>query len=299
MKDLSHKRGLRVIGIILVAIATTLLLISFSGNATETGETDAASDYPDTPARVVEAFYESMDNDDCVAAMRFLSFDAYENENHKIELFIKSTANSNDIQKLGDEIRGMEEVESLSYISKEEALERLRSSLGENAHILNQIIDNPLPSSYEITVKDAKDVEKVALRFFNNPIVDNTPGSDPSDGVKYSAGTSKSIMNGARDICNLVSSEYDYRLVDFRVVDESTNNDEAAVKFAAVAAIHDVESTPDEFVFKLVKSEGLWKIDYFKSQASINSYSGFFGFMLINNKDMGQKIDTTKLGYST
>ena len=105
-------------------------------------------------------------------------------------------------------------------------------------------------------------------------------------------------INGARDACRLVTSDYNYRLKDFDITAVDAGPAEATVKFKAVAAIDGAESTPDEFTLTLVKSQGMWKIDYFKSLFSIKGYSGFISLMLFNNKDMGGKIDITKLGTS-
>ncbi len=112
----------------------------------------------------------------------------------EIEVYIKSTASQEEIDALGDEIRAMPEVKRVYFVSKEEALERLRKSLKGNEDVLDALSGNPLPPSYEITLKDPAQIEEVASRFFDNPLVDNTPGSDPPDGVKYGGETSKRVL---------------------------------------------------------------------------------------------------------
>lgn len=110
----------------------------------------------------------------------------------EIEVFIKNTASPYEVDQLGDEIRAMPEVKEVVFISKEEALERLRGSLKGHEDVLDALSGNPLPPSYEILLKDPEKIEMVASRFFDNPVVDNSPGSH--DGVKYGGETSERVL---------------------------------------------------------------------------------------------------------
>ena len=112
----------------------------------------------------------------------------------EIEVFIKNTASQEEIDELGDEIRAMPEVKSVYFVSKEEALETLRESLEGNEDILEALSGNPLPPSYQITLENPEQIEEVASRFFEHPTVDNTPGKDPPDGVKYGGETSDRVL---------------------------------------------------------------------------------------------------------
>jgi cell division transport system permease protein len=80
----------------------------------------------------------------------------------------------------------------VNFISKDEALARLRESLKGHEDVLDALSGNPLPPSYEITLNDPEKIEMVASRFFDNPIVDNTPGTH--DGVKYGGETSQRVL---------------------------------------------------------------------------------------------------------
>lgn len=110
----------------------------------------------------------------------------------EVEVFIKNTASPDQINELGDEIRAMPEVKDVVFVSKEEALERLRESLKGHEDVLDALSGNPLPPSYEITLKDPQKIEDVASRFFENPVVDNSPGTH--DGVKYGGETSDRVL---------------------------------------------------------------------------------------------------------
>lgn len=110
----------------------------------------------------------------------------------EIEVFIKNTASPDEIDQFGDEIRTMPEVKEVTFISKEEALERLRRSLKGHEDVLDALSGNPLPPSYEILLRDPEKIEMVATRFFDNPVVDNSPGTH--DGVKYGGETSERVL---------------------------------------------------------------------------------------------------------
>jgi cell division transport system permease protein len=109
-----------------------------------------------------------------------------------IEVFIKDDVNGNNTQldQLRAKIQAMPEVKSSTYISKDEALQRFRQRFGDR--IVNNLPINPLPASFQIQVKDAGQVDMVARRFFNDPMVDNDPGTH--DGVKYAAATVRKML---------------------------------------------------------------------------------------------------------
>jgi len=115
-----------------------------------------------------------------------------------IEVFIKDEVNSDDAQvkQLEAKIRAMPEVkqESVRYISKDEALRRFEEKFGQT--ITDNLPRNPLPASYEIQVNDPDDVDKVASRFFDDPMVDNAPGTH--NGVRYAKETVRKMLGTIR-----------------------------------------------------------------------------------------------------
>ena len=107
-----------------------------------------------------------------------------------IEVFIRDDATPAQTQALERKIQGMNDVKSYKYISKEEALRRFRERFGER--IVANLPINPLPASYEIQVKDADRVDAVAQAFFDDPTVDNDPGTH--NGVKYAKETVRKML---------------------------------------------------------------------------------------------------------
>lgn len=107
-----------------------------------------------------------------------------------IEVFVKDEATPEQTQALERKIQGMNDVKSYKYISKEEALRRFRERFGER--IISNLSINPLPASYEVQVKNADRVDSVAQQFFNDPTVDNDPGTH--NGVKYARETVRKML---------------------------------------------------------------------------------------------------------
>ena len=107
-----------------------------------------------------------------------------------IEVFIKDSATPQQTQELERKIQAIAQVKSYKYISKDEALRRFRERFGER--IVANLPINPLPASYEIQVKNADQVDAVAGKFFDDPNVDNDPGTH--NGVKYAKETVRKML---------------------------------------------------------------------------------------------------------
>lgn len=65
--------------------------------------------------------------------------------------------------KVEEDIREMQGVETVKYVSREEAMERLKERLGDQKYLLDALGErNPLPESMEVTVKLPEMVETAA-----------------------------------------------------------------------------------------------------------------------------------------
>ena len=82
----------------------------------------------------------------------------------EIAVYLKDNISSDLKLYLEDEIKSWPEVETVSYVSKEQALERFKVQ-NEGSDILKEIQGNPLPASFEIRLTDPQKVEQIALRF--------------------------------------------------------------------------------------------------------------------------------------
>jgi cell division transport system permease protein len=90
----------------------------------------------------------------------------------EITIFLKDSASPQAIDAMQKEIVGMAQVKDSKFVSKDEALRRLRQDLKDHPEILESLSGNPLPASFEISLKDPKTVDVVAKTFQGRPIVD-------------------------------------------------------------------------------------------------------------------------------
>ncbi len=82
----------------------------------------------------------------------------------ELAVYLKDNTTEEFKNYLENEIKSWEEVEKVTYISKEQALEKFKKE-NEGSEILKEIQGNPLPASFEIRLKSPEKVEQVALRF--------------------------------------------------------------------------------------------------------------------------------------
>ena len=95
-------------------------------------------------------------------------------EKVEITVFLKTGPDPepDEITTLQNEITSWNEVKSATYISKADALERMKEWFKDRPDVLEGLSGNPLPASFEIALNDPQAVDIVAARFEGNPIVD-------------------------------------------------------------------------------------------------------------------------------
>lgn len=115
-----------------------------------------------------------------------------------IQAFLSDNADQSAVDAFQDEIEGWDSVESVTYKSKDEALEEYRTSMSNrNASDAVAALDgeNPLPASLVIRLTDPQEVQATAQRIVDDPafaeIRDGAsdPSTDPSEDVLYGQGT--------------------------------------------------------------------------------------------------------------
>lgn len=72
------------------------------------------------------------------------------------------------VLRLGD----MQEVESATYVSDQEALERFKRRLGDNGYLLEGLETNPLQDSIEVKLKEISFADTVVGSMQNDPSID-------------------------------------------------------------------------------------------------------------------------------
>lgn len=85
-----------------------------------------------------------------------------EKDYNVIQVYL-SEGNTEEVTRAaGAQIEAMDGVDHITYVSKDEALERLRARWGDNGYLLDNLPENPLPDSYNIYVGDKDAANAVA-----------------------------------------------------------------------------------------------------------------------------------------
>ncbi len=79
-----------------------------------------------------------------------------------VEVFLLDDTPLKDTLKIQNSLKSMGEVDSVVYITKDEALQSFKFRFGENAYLLDGLTENPLPNSLRVTLSDISKGEMVA-----------------------------------------------------------------------------------------------------------------------------------------
>lgn len=92
----------------------------------------------------------------CLLALNAAHFSRMVEEGIEISVFLKDDFAPDLVSQLGRELGRIEGVARVTFVSKEEALEKLRRDLGDKSALLNGLEgDNPLPDAFRLRPKDA------------------------------------------------------------------------------------------------------------------------------------------------
>jgi cell division transport system permease protein len=86
----------------------------------------------------------------------------------EISVYLKDTVTPEVKDEMQQEIESWDDVRSVTYMSKDEALQKFVDMVGENSEIVREIQGNPFPASFEISLNNPRDVEDVAGRFMES-----------------------------------------------------------------------------------------------------------------------------------
>ena len=84
----------------------------------------------------------------------------------QISVYIKDELKEAEEEALGEKIRALQGIESVKYVDRAEAKKRLTERLGDQKYLLDALGEkNPLPNSYEVTVRQPDMVETAAKQI--------------------------------------------------------------------------------------------------------------------------------------
>jgi cell division transport system permease protein len=104
-----------------------------------------------------------------------------------MQIFIRDDAAQSDVDALHQEMLADPLVQSVRYVSKDEALRVFKERMKGNPEIVDQLEGNPLPASLELTLKDPRQGPALAARTLDSSLflkVADNP-NDPTKSLKY------------------------------------------------------------------------------------------------------------------
>ena len=86
----------------------------------------------------------------------------------QISVYLKEDISKQDVKDLQDDLQNMQGIASVTFVGKEKAMERFKERLGDQKFLLDALGDtNPLPDSFEVTVKQPEMVKTAAAAISN------------------------------------------------------------------------------------------------------------------------------------
>ena len=84
----------------------------------------------------------------------------------EIRVFMADLTTKENLQQFEQDVRGLEKVESVQFISKEEGLKQFRASMGDKAYLFDGLEKgNPLPDAFVVKAKMPQDTAVVASQI--------------------------------------------------------------------------------------------------------------------------------------
>lgn len=114
-----------------------------------------------------------------------------------ITAYVADDASQSNIQAVMSKLASNPDVESVSFTTKEKALENFKNSMSSNPEIIEQLDGtNPLPASIDIELKDPQLVKSVADSLASDSTYAKIceDSSNPSDSIKYGQGTVEKLF---------------------------------------------------------------------------------------------------------
>lgn len=85
-----------------------------------------------------------------------------EKDYNVVQVYVKENAKAEEVKALTESLENMEGVEKVEFVSKADALVSLKDTWGDNAYLLDNLPQNPLPDSFNVYVKDKDAANRLA-----------------------------------------------------------------------------------------------------------------------------------------
>jgi cell division transport system permease protein len=115
----------------------------------------------------------------------------------EITVYLKTDPDptADEVAAMHEQIMSWAEVKSCTYVTKEQALERLKEDYADSPEVFESLTRNPLMASFEISLVDPQTVDIVAARFEGDSIVDEARyGKDIADKLFAFTDQARSFM---------------------------------------------------------------------------------------------------------
>lgn len=91
----------------------------------------------------------------------------------EIQIFLEDDITAGNLERIENEVKDREEVLSVIFKSKEEALKDMKEDWGDEGYLLEGLEPNPLPNTLIIKLKDIEYADTVVSRVNNLPGIEN------------------------------------------------------------------------------------------------------------------------------
>jgi len=112
-----------------------------------------------------------------------------------VSVYIDDSATPEQVNSLQAQILAHPNTKDVEFVSKEDALRRLRERV--NSDVIEELPGNPLPASYEVTLEDPESRQEFADAIAGHPALDTAPGFDP---IETGGETADRIIRGGNII---------------------------------------------------------------------------------------------------
>lgn len=91
----------------------------------------------------------------------------------QVVAYLNNSATAQDVAQLTSQLQAMPQVSTVKYVSKDQALKNFQVSEPGVADLVDSLPSNPLPASFEISLRDPSDYIDVATFLRDQPAVDS------------------------------------------------------------------------------------------------------------------------------